>query len=341
MGALPRLFRIPMQTQAILFTSKQTAALQPVSIPEPGAGEVIVQAEYTCISPGTEGRLLAGTIVEATLFPYIAGYSLAGKIIAVGADCRFQVGQRVWCTGTSKADVNITWGGHIAHALAPEPDLILLPDNVSTLEASIGRLAAIAFHGSRLSKPQPHEKVAIVGLGPIGMLSALCHAASGAEVIVTDRLPERVKLAESLGLRGFVAGDSLVEDFRRFLPNGADILVDATGLPNVSGSFIPAAKDLAWDDTPNPVGARLLVQGGTDFDYVFPHPPAFDREMSILLPRDRQPRDVAAVFDLMSRGKLPAAKLISDVRPPAAAQQAYADLREKRHQYQTIAFKWS
>ena len=209
-----------MQTQAILFTSKQTAALQPVSIPEPGAGEVIVQAEYTCISPGTEGRLLAGTIVEATLFPYIAGYSLAGKIIAVGADCRFQVGQRVWCTGTSKADVNITWGGHIAHALAPEPDLILLPDNVSTLEASIGRLAAIAFHGSRLSKPQPHEKVAIVGLGPIGMLSALCHAASGAEIIVTDRLPERVKLAESLGLRGFVAGDSLVEDFRRFLPNG-------------------------------------------------------------------------------------------------------------------------
>ncbi len=330
-----------MQTQTILFTAQQTVSLQPVSIPEPNAGEVIVQAEYTCISPGTEGRLLAGTIAEAAPFPYIAGYSLTGKIIAVGADCRFQIGQRVWCTGTSKADVNITWGGHIAHALAPESDLILLPENVSTLEASIGRLAAIAFHGARLSKPQPHEKVAVVGLGPIGMLSALCHAASGAEVIVTDRLPERVKLAESLGLRGFIADDSLAEGFRSFLPNGADILVDATGLPNVAGSFIPAAKDLAWDDTPNPVGARLLVQGGTDFDYVFPHPPAFDREMSILLPRDRQPRDVAAVFDLMSRGKLPAAKLISDVRPPASAQQAYADLREKRNQYQTIAFQWS
>ena len=330
-----------MQTQAVLFTSQQTASLQPVSIPEPGAGEVIVQAEYTCISPGTEGRLLAGTIAEASPFPFIAGYSLTGKIIAVGADCRFEVGQRVWCTGTSKADVNITWGGHIAHALAPEMDLIPLPDNLSTLDASIGRLAAIAFHGTRLSKPLPHEKVAVVGLGPIGMLSALCHAASGAEVIVADRVPERVKLAESLGLQGFVAGDSLVEGFRRFLPNGADILVDATGLPNVAGSFIPAAKDLAWDDTPNPVGARLLVQGGTDFDYVFPHPPAFDREMSILLPRDRQPRDVAAVFDLMSRGNLPAAKLISAVRSPQSAQQAYTDLRENRGQYQTIAFLWS
>jgi 2-desacetyl-2-hydroxyethyl bacteriochlorophyllide A dehydrogenase len=330
-----------MQTQAILFAAKQTVLLQPVAIPEPGAGEVIVQAEYTCISPGTEGRLLAGTIAEAAPFPYISGYSLTGKIIAVGADCRFEVGQRVWCTGTSKADVNITWGGHIAHALAPEPDLILLPDNVSTLEASIGRLAAIAFHGARLSKPLPHEKVAVVGLGPIGMLSALCHAASGAEVIVTDRLPERVKLAESLGLRGFVAGDSLVEDFRRFLPNGADILVDATGLNDIAAQMIPVARHLPYDDVPNPQGARFVVQGGTDDDYIFPHQPAFDKEMSILLPRDRQPRDVAAVFDLMSRGKLPAAKLISDVRPPESAQQAYIDLREQRSQYQTIAFQWS
>lgn len=330
-----------MQTQAILFTAQYTVSLQPVAIPEPGAGEVIVQSEYTCISPGTEGRLLAGTIAESAPYPYIAGYSLTGKIIAIGADCRFQVGQRVWCTGTGKADVNITWGGHIAHALAPESDLILLPDNLSTLEASIGRLAAIAFHGTRLSKPQPHEKVAVVGLGPIGMLSALCHAASGAEVIVTDQLPERVAFAQSLGLQGFVADNSPTEGFRRFLPQGADILVDATGLPNVSASLIPTGRDLAWDDTPNPVGARFLVQGGTDFDYVFPHPPAFDREMSILLPRDRQPRDVAAVFDLMSRGKLPAAKLISDVRKPEAAQQAYVDLREKRSQYHTIAFQWS
>jgi threonine dehydrogenase-like Zn-dependent dehydrogenase len=173
------------------------------------------------------------------------------------------------------------------------------------------------------------------------MLSALCHAASGAEVIVTDRLPERVKLAESLGLRGFVAGDSLVEDFRRFPPNGADILVDATGLNDIAAQMIPVARHLPYDDSPNPQGARFVVQGGTDDDYIFPHQPAFDKEMSILLPRDRQPRDVAAVFDLMSRGKLPAAKLISDVRPPESAQQAYIDLREQRSQYQTIAFQWS
>jgi len=349
-----------MKTQAILFTANYQANLYPVTIPEPGAGEVIVQAEYSCISPGTEERLLAGTIAEAGPHPYIAGYSLTGKIIAVGAGCRYEAGQRVWCTGTSKVDmdyvrddaghslpvlrdkaVGITWGGHIAHALAPESDLVLIPDNVSTLDASIGRLAAIAFHGTRLSRPQPHEKVAVVGLGPIGTLSALCHAACGAEVVATDRLPERVAFAASLGLPGFVAGATLTQDFARFFPWGADILVDATGASNISGSLIPSAKNLAWDDTPHPVGARFLIQGSNDGDYSFPNQAAFDREICILLPRDRQPRDVVAVFDLMSRGKLPAAKLISDVRAPEAAPQAYADLRNKRGQFQTIAFKWS
>lgn len=330
-----------MKTQAILFTANDRVSVETVSIPDPAAGEVIVQAAYSCCSPGTEGRLLAGTIAEASPYPYIAGYSLAGTIVAGGAGVRLAVGQRVWCTGTSRADANVTWGGHVGHALAPESDLVLIPEDVSMLDASIGRLAAIAYHGVRLSKPQPHEKVAIVGLGPIGLLSALCHAASGAEVIVTDRLPERVALAETLGLRGFVAGDSLAAGFAPYFPDGADVLVDATGLPSISGSLIPAGKNLAWDDTPNPVGARFLVQGGTDYDYTFPHPAAFDREMTFLLPRDRQPRDVAAVFDLMARGKLPAAKLISDVRPPAAAEQTYADLRAKRSQYQTIAFQWS
>ncbi len=330
-----------MQTQAVVFTANHQVSLQPVTIPEPKTGEVIVQAEYSCISPGTEGRLLAGTIAEAAPYPYIAGYSLTGKIIAVGADCRFQIGQCVWCTGTSQADVNLTWGGHSAHALAPESDLILLPDNLSTLEASIGRLAAIAYHGVRVSIPQPHEKVALVGLGPIGMLSALCHAASGSDVVVTDRVPERVALAEKLGLRGFVACDSLAEGFARFFPQGADLLVDGTGLPNIAEQLIPAAKNLAWDNSLYPRGARYLIMGSCDSDYVFPQPPAFDKEISFLSSRDRQPRDVAAAFDLISRGKLPVADLISAVRAPESAPQAYADLQNKRSQLMTIAFQWS
>jgi len=330
-----------IQAKAILFIANAEVVVDAVTIPTPGVGEVLVLAEYSCVSPGTELRCLAGTLAEASPHPYIPGYSLAGRVVAAGEGCSTPVGERVWCTGTHRANVNLTWGGHVSHALAPESDLVPIPDAVPTLDAAIGRLAAIAYHGVRLAQPQPHEKVAIVGLGPIGLLSALCHTAAGAEVVVADRLPARVALAERLGLRGFVAEGALADGFADLLPGGADILVDATGLPNIAGALIPVGRALAWDNTPQPRGPRFVIQGGTDYDYVFPHQAAFDREMTLLLPRDRQPRDVVAVFDLIARGRLPVRPLIADVRPPTAAAQSYDDLRQRRDQYLTIAFQWS
>jgi 2-desacetyl-2-hydroxyethyl bacteriochlorophyllide A dehydrogenase len=329
-----------MQAKAVLFTGTNQVSVKAVEIPEPDTGEVLVQAEYTCISPGTELRCLAGTLKEAGSYPYIPGYSMSGTIIAVGKGCTHRAGERVWCTGTGKANVNLTWGGHISHAIASESDLVPIPENVGMREASIGRLASIAYHGVRISSPLPHEKIALVGLGPIGMLSALLHAASGSEVVVADRVRERVALAEKWGLRAFIPGDSLAEGFRTFFPDGADLLIDATGLPSMARQLMPVGKDLAWDDTPYPRGARYLIMGVCDTDYTFPQLAAFDREMPILSSRDRQPRDTMAVLDLMSRGKLNVAEIISDIRDPDDAPQAYADLMEKRDRFMTIAFCW-
>jgi threonine dehydrogenase-like Zn-dependent dehydrogenase len=172
------------------------------------------------------------------------------------------------------------------------------------------------------------------------MLSALLHAASGSEVVVADRVRERVALAEKLGLRAFIPGDSPAEGFHTFFPDGADLLIDATGLPSMARQLMPVGKDLAWDDTPYPRGARYLIMGVCDTDYTFPQLAAFDREMPILSSRDRQPRDTMAVLDLMSRGKLNVSEIISDVRDPDDAPQAYADLKEKRDRFMTIAFCW-
>jgi 2-desacetyl-2-hydroxyethyl bacteriochlorophyllide A dehydrogenase len=330
-----------MKARAIVFTGQHQVALDSVAIPEPGPGEAIVQAGYTCISPGTELRCLAGTLAEARPYPFIPGYSLAGTVISRGRDCRFREGQRVWCTGTARASVDLTWGGHTSHALAHEQDLVAIPDNVSLRDASLGRLAAIAYHGVRISAPLPHEKVALVGLGPIGMLSAVFHAASGAEVVVADRVEARVAVARQLGFAGFVASDGLAEGFARRFAQGADILVDATGLPNIAGQLIPAGRDLPWDDSPSPCAARYLIQGSCDTDYVFPQIAAFDRELRFLLSRDRQPRDVVAVFDLLSRGAVRVADIISEVRDPEVAPQTYTDLRQKRGNLLTVAFQWS
>ncbi|NJM07355.1 hypothetical protein HC891_15970 [Candidatus Gracilibacteria bacterium] len=181
-----------MDAHAILHTAANTVALAPVAIPEPGPGQVLVETLYSCISPGTELRCLAGQQPDAAQWPYIPGYALTGRVIAAGPETTLATGTLVFCSGTMAASVARMWGGHVSHALQYERAVYPLPSNVDPLAAALAKLAAITYHGMRLSRPQPHEQVAVIGLGPIGQLAARLHQLSGARVVAADPLAERV-----------------------------------------------------------------------------------------------------------------------------------------------------
>jgi NADPH:quinone reductase-like Zn-dependent oxidoreductase len=55
--------------------------LEQIEIPEPGVGEVLLEVEYTLISPGTELRCRAGK-QDGAVFPFIPGYSLKTMSLA-------------------------------------------------------------------------------------------------------------------------------------------------------------------------------------------------------------------------------------------------------------------
>lgn len=329
-----------VQTQAIVFTHQQQVALADISVPDPGPGEVLVATAFSCISPGTELRCLAGAQPDGLPFPFIPGYSLAGHVIARGGDVALAVGARVFATGTIAADLPRMWGGHVRHALCRAADVIELPPAVRLRAASSGHLAAIAYHGLRLARPQPHERVAVVGLGAIGQLAARLFAATGAQVVAADLTPARVERAQQAGITAFApaAGD-LVAGFRPYFPAGADVIVDATGAPQVLPQLIALAKDLPWDDALH-AGTRYVVQGSYPGDFAIPYQPAFRKELTFLLPRDMQPRDVRAVFDLLARGHLAVDDLIEPVHP-ADAPAVYAALRDAHPELITAAFDWA
>jgi 2-desacetyl-2-hydroxyethyl bacteriochlorophyllide A dehydrogenase len=329
-----------MDAQAILHTGVNTVALAPIEVPEPGPGQVLIETLYSCISPGTELRCLAGQQPDAAPWPYIPGYALTGRIAAAGPNTTLPVGTLVFSGGTSAASVARMWGGHVSHALHHEGAVFPLPEGLDPLTASIARLAAITYHGVRLSRPQPHEQVAVIGLGPIGQLSARLHHLTGARVIATDPVPERVEVALRGGVTAVPLNGSLSETFAPLLPGGADVVVDATGSPRVLADAVAVARDLPWDDTPT-AGARYLVQGSYAESFAVPYQSTFRKEMQFLIPRDTQPRDIRAVLDFMARGTLAVRDLISAVLPPAEAPTAYAELREQPARHVTIAFDWS
>lgn len=328
-----------MQSQAVLFRDVDQVAVASVEIPAPGPGEVLIKTTYSAISPGTELRCLAGKQPNTEPWPVIPGYSLSGRIAARGAGVDLPLDAPVFATGTRRASVNLMWGGHVAYAVAPAVSVFPLPDGVSMLAASALHLAAIAYHGLRLARPLPHETVVVLGLGAIGQMSARLFAAAGARVVAADLSPARVALAQSAGVEAFTPSDAVGAAVRRRLPDGADVVVDATGAAPVLHQAIEIARELGWDDSPLQ-GARIVVQGSYPEDISIPYQAAFLKEANILVPRDMQPRDVRAVLDLMSRGGFQIDDLLTTVVTPDRAPETYARLRHAASAMVTAVFAW-
>ncbi len=125
--------------------------------------------------------------------PMVLGYSSAGTVVEAAANVPdFKPGDRVVCAG----------GGHAVHAeyaLVPRNLIAHLPDGVDFESAAFATMGSIALNGIRLADPQIGEKVAVIGLGLLGLLTAQLVRASGCEVIGMDISQPRVKFARKLG----------------------------------------------------------------------------------------------------------------------------------------------
>jgi 2-desacetyl-2-hydroxyethyl bacteriochlorophyllide A dehydrogenase len=327
-----------MKTTALLATAVDRVELAEATIPEPESGQVIVQAVYTAISPGTEMRCLAGRQAGVS-FPFIPGYSMVGQVVARGAGVAVAEGTWVFCQGTQKSDRPLAWGAHLAHALCSAGSVFPLPAGLDPLEAALTKLGAIAYRGVRAAGTQPHDQVAVVGLGPIGQLAARLHGLTGARTVAVDLAPDRVALAKAAGIEAVVAQSGLVAALAPLQPQGADIVVDATGAAPVLQQSIRLAKSKPWDNTLTEP-TRLIVQGSYPENVIFDYQEAFVRELTVHFPRDNQASDVQAVLRFLASGRLKTRDLISEVCAPGAAQGIYTALRAGKSGLLTAVLRW-
>ncbi len=269
--------------------------------------------------------------------PMELGYSSSGTIVEVGQELQgFKVGDRVACGG----------GGYAVHAEfanVPQNLLVKLADTVDFESAAFTTLGAVAMQGFRLSSLKVGESVAVIGLGLLGLLSALIARAAGCKVLGVDLDPERIKLAESMGFKAVLLKDAEEAASTMSFGQGVDaVLICADTSSNdpitIAGSICRAKGNVVA------VGAVGLN---------IPRKPYYEKELNFVVSRSYGPgrydptyeeegkdypiayvrwterRNMQAFMDLLANGQIDLQPLISHRFPIDQAPLAYAMITGK------------
>ena len=109
----------------------------------------------------------------------------------------------------------------------------------------VGDILTTGYDAVRKTDLRPGDVVAVVGCGPVGLCTVMAARALGAgKVVAVDMVPERLKLAESLGaIAGQPEGDRRRRRRARLTEwRGADVVVDAVGHESALAACFPLVR---------------------------------------------------------------------------------------------------
>lgn len=283
--------------------------------------------------------------------PRPLGYSAAGIVEAVGAQVHgLSVGDRVAIAGAGYAN-------HAEVNTVPKNLVARIPEGVSFEEAAYTTVASIAMQGVRLAQPQLGDRVAVIGLGLIGLITVQLLKANGCRVFGVDLDAEKVDRARSLGLDDGVAStqdDPEAAAARFSAGRGVDhtLITAATtssapvelagAISRRKGTVVAVGnvglevprdvyyeKELALHVSMSYGPGRYdasYEEGGVDYPYEYV--------------RWTEQRNMQAVLDLMAQGALDVEALTTHTFPFVEALDAYALIRAGREPHVGIVLTY-
>ncbi len=254
---------------AVLY-GKENLQIEEVSVPKISNGDVLVrvQAALTC---GTDVKVFRrGYHARMIVPPALFGHELAGDIVAMGPDVKgFRIGQRVVAANSAPClecfyckrgnenlcdDLLFNNGAYAEYIRIPsrivERNMYEIPSHVSYQDAALIEPLACVLRGLDETSIAKGDNVAVIGLGPIGLMFVRLAKAYGARVIAIGRRKAQLTRAAHMGADELLISgetDDTVQQVRELTAGrGADIAIEAVGHPD------------AWQ-----TAVRLLRRGGT------------------------------------------------------------------------------
>lgn len=239
-----------MKAKAVVFTDKNKVAFQEVEIPEPGNDQVLIDAEYSWISVGTESSFLRGERITGETvykdgdplpFPHVPGYQKVGVVKKVGPGITdLSVGDYVFATVSEVSNMHFSSGGHISPALTHTNQVWKLPANSNPIAYSGLVLTQVGFNCGMRAPISMGDVALVIGDGLVGQWAAQTLQHRGATVIVLGRHNERLQfLPESIhGVNGY--DHSIKEILKKY--EGIQVVVDSVGSLDTFYELLPLMK---------------------------------------------------------------------------------------------------
>ncbi len=273
---------------------------------------------------------------------FCVGHEAVGEVVEVGrAVSRIKVGDKVMlpaavgcgaCRSCLSGNVtNCEFGAGACYGLsarlqgsqaeavrvpAADMNVVVVPDGVSMDQALMMTDAmATAWYGARRADIKPGCSVAIIGLGPIGLMAVEAAFVMGAHVVYAiDPIVERRALAAESGAIALHPADAL------------ETIREAT-----HGKKIECVVEVVGSDATVDLALRLVARRGTvsvigvqqSKRYAFPLERAFGAGLTFRAGTCSVPEELPALFPLVQSGRLRPEKYISHRLPLSQGAEAY------------------
>jgi L-iditol 2-dehydrogenase len=325
---------IPKEMRGAMLVGPERIEIRKVPVPLPGPREMLVRigAATTC---GTDVKVFRrGGHPRMLKVPTLFGHELAGTVAEVGAGVSaFAPGDRVVVANSAPCgscdycriqrenlcrDLHYINGAFAEYILVPrrfvERNTYRIPDGLPFEHAALTEPLACVLHGIEACgltlRPSegPAREVAVWGAGPIGLFFVAALARGGHRVVLADLDPARLETGIRLGAAttvqvGGAGSQAYLVRARTRLGEGAEVTIDATGVPEVWRDAILSAR---------PGGTVNLFGGcppGTSIPLDTAH--LHYLELTVMGVYHHRPATVRAALDLLSEKAFDAGLLLA------------------------------
>lgn len=258
----------------------QNLALNELSEPSPGPGEVLVRIHAVSLNY-RDLLMVRGLYNPRLALPLSPCSDAAGQVVKLGAGVtKWKEGDRVmptfaqsWLSGRLTRDhMKTTLGGPLEGTLSqyrvlPVDALVAIPDHLNYEQASTLPCAAVTAWNALFAHGQlkPGESVLIQGTGGVSIFALQFAKMAGARVIVTSSSDEKLAMVKAMGADhtlNYAQTPEWGRAVRQVFAEGVDHIVEVGG----SGTLTQSSRAAACGGSIYMIGVLSQQVGTAHFD---------------------------------------------------------------------------